>query len=830
MIGSRFPRISPAHLSRTVGVRTRLLAIVLIPSIALLATGIGGAVYLVRDGQKANDWAELADATGKPVALMVQAFQEERRISLLHLAGDGTAVAHLPAARKQSDVALAAVHEGAVAARKLRPDTKDELDDYRKLFDKLTQLRGGIDARMVPTALAFDAFNKVIDTVSLVVLLAADIAPDAKVAVELYKSTHLLRAAESLSRITSLGSVALLTEQLPAAQIPELARYIGDARGEVSYLSSVLTGARQEELKQLVASTEWQRNVAMENALVQRGPVAPKSNTTTRTSRTEPAALPMDVTEWQQVAGHVRGGLLKVWVDQTTDAQTAAQELGARLAKRSMLGGAAVLAVTLIAFLAALLLANRFVGRMKRLRRDTLELADERLPETIRQLSSGQELDAVDELAKLDYGADEIGQVADAFNRAHHAAVSAAVAESKTRAGVNAVFLNIAHRSQVVVHRQLVLLDKAEREEEDPQRLDLLFQLDHLATRSRRNAENLIILGGEQPGRKWRNPVPLVDVIRGAVAESLDYTRIDIGQLPQTQITGSAVADMIHLLAELADNATAYSPPEAKVEITGNLVGKGVAVEISDQGLGMSVEEFGERNTLLANPPDFSVAALSSDARLGLFVVAKLASRHGISVRLAESDYGGVKAIVLIPVALTTSELEPGPSASRPALTGGAEYALTGQVAAVGKSGSFDAFGTGGVIGGAELPARTSGLVRSEAYGQSAASSGEGPGTGQLPSFGPRESAGLDLPAISNPAETTGRHQKPDLPRRRRTTAGPAESTPALPEPPPTPRQRSAEEARNLMSAIENGTKQGRLNRVDSDQTPSNPDLHEGRW
>lgn len=644
------------------------MAIVLIPSIALLTTGIGGATYLVRDGQKVNEWAALADATSRPLAQMVQALQEERRISLLHLAGDGTAVAQLAGVRNQADVALAAVREGAIAARELRPDTNDELDDHRKLFDNLTQLRGGIDARMFRTSAAFSAFNKVIDAIALVVLLTSEIAPHAKVAVELYKSTHLLRAAEALSRVTSLGSVALLTGQLPAAQIPELARYIGDARGEVAYLSSVLTGARQEQLKQIVTSTEWQRNIAMENALLQRAPAPTKLEAA---GSAETRLLPMDVAEWQQVAGEVCSRLLKIWVDQMSDAQSDAQTLGDRLAQRSFLGGSAVLAVTLVAVLGALLLANRFVGRMKRLRRDTLELADERLPEAIRQLSTGKQLGAVDELAKLDYGTDEIGQVADAFNRAHRAAVSAAVTESKTRAGVNAVFLNIAHRSQVIVHRQLELLDQAEREEENPERLDLLFQLDHLATRSRRNAENLTILGGDQPGRRWRYPVPLIDVVRGAVAESLDYTRIHIGQAPHIQITGHAVADMIHLFAELADNATTYSPPTAKVEITGNVVGKGVAVEISDQGLGMSVEEIGKRNALLANPPDFSVASLSSASRLGLFVVAKLAAGHGISVRLAESDYGGMKAIVLIPLRLSASELEAGPSASRPARANG---------------------------------------------------------------------------------------------------------------------------------------------------------------
>ncbi|MGW0248882.1 sensor histidine kinase [Nocardia goodfellowii] len=667
MIGSKFPRI---RAPRTVGVRTRLLAIVLIPSLALLATGIGGAAYLVQSGRDANRFAELASGTTAPAIMMVEAFQEERRISLLHLAGDDSAAPNLPAARKQSDLALAAVAAQGEAVSELRPDLASNIDGYNELYKQLPTLRGGIDARAVPAPQAFAAYSQIIQVITLASLLAAEVAPDAGVAVELYKAVHALRAAEAISRTSSLGSVAVLTEFLAPETLAELSGYIGDGRGEVAYVGSVLTGVRLEQWKRITGGPEWQRVTAMEDALLQRGPQPAVDR------RASDIELPMDVTEWQTAAGKVRTDLLQLWEDQSADAHVTATDSGNRISRNSILGGAAVFSLALLAFLAASLLANRFIGRMKRLRRDTLELADERLPETIRQLSGGQSV-ADSEVAELDYGTDEIGQVADAFNRAHGAAVAAAVAESQTRAGVNAVFLNIAHRSQVVVHRQLGLLDKAEREEEAPERLDLLFELDHLATRARRNAENLIILGGEQPGRRWRNPVPLIDVIRGAVAESQDYTRIHIGRLPDTQVTGNAVADVIHLLAELADNATAYSPPESRVEITGHLVGTGVALEISDQGLGMSAEELDQRNAVLADPPDFSVAALSGDARLGLFVVAKLAVRHGISVRLTDSDYGGIKAIVLIPIALTTPEMTAAPQGFHGlgGFTGGDAYA-----------------------------------------------------------------------------------------------------------------------------------------------------------
>ncbi|MFD6463743.1 sensor histidine kinase, partial [Streptomyces roseolus] len=140
--------------------------------------------------------------------------------------------------------------------------------------------------------------------------------------------------------------------------------------------------------------------------------------------------------------------------------------------------------------------------------------------------------------------------------------------------------------------------------------------------------------------------------MRSAVGETVDYARVRVSRLPEAHIMGSVVADLIHLLAELVDNATSFSPPQSRVEVFGNVVGKGLVVEITDQGMGMPEGELARVNEMLRNPPDFGVAALSVDSRLGLFVVAQLAARHGVSVRLSDSDYGGIRAIVLIPSAI----------------------------------------------------------------------------------------------------------------------------------------------------------------------------------
>ncbi|MGW0184052.1 sensor histidine kinase, partial [Nocardia sp. NPDC003345] len=477
----------------------------------------------------------------------------------------------------------------------------------------------------------------------------------------------------------------------------------------------------------------------------------------------EPAELPLGVPDWQQASGQVIAGLLQLWEGQSADAHATARAQGEDTAFRSLLGGAAVLLITALAFLAALVLANRFIARMRRLRTDTLELADQRLPDIMARLDRGEQIDSAAEVARLDFGTDELGQVADAFNRAQIAAISAAVAESQTRAGFHTVFLNIAHRNQLAVHRQLALLDRAERQEENAEQLELLFELDHLATRARRHAENLIVLGGEQPGRRYRNPVPLWDLVRGAAAESQDYTRIHTGRVADVRVVGKAASDLIHLLAELMDNATAFSPPDSRVEVSATVVGRGVAVEVADQGLGMSAEEIEERNRLLAEPPDFGVAALTGDTRLGLFVVATLAARHGVAVRLSESVYGGIKAIVVIPTPLT--ELGGPPSGERPAI---------------------ETVETTGPAGG--------GTARAIARAGSAAAP-------------PRSATGMaeTLTIVTEPRPLDS--SRPPLPRRNRPPADSDTGRIPVLEPPPT---RTPDQARNLMSAIEGGTRSGR--------------------
>ena len=250
-----------------------------------------------------------------------------------------------------------------------------------------------------------------------------------------------------------------------------------------------------------------------------------------------------------------------------------------------------------------------------------------------------------------------IGLVA---NEAQGMAARAAADEARSRAGTREVFLNIARRSQGIAYQQLKILDQAQEHVEDPTHLKLLFQLDSLATRARRHAENLVILGGQQPGRRWSRPVPLVDVVRGATGETVNYEQVLVRRIPEVSIAADKAADVIHIVAELIDNATSFGPPGSTVELRGEIVGKGLVLEVEDRGLGMPAEQRDELNRQLLEVPDFADMALSADTRLGLFVVGRLAARHEIRVTLRESaSYGGTVAVILLPTAVLVEPLTP---------------------------------------------------------------------------------------------------------------------------------------------------------------------------
>ncbi|MFJ3949805.1 nitrate- and nitrite sensing domain-containing protein [Streptomyces libani] len=451
------------------------------------------------------------------------------------------------------------------------------------------------------------------------------------------------------------------------------------------------------------------------------------------------------------------------------------RELRNEATQEAILSGALILLVLGVSLVGAFVVARSMVRSLRRLQDTAQKVAQDRLPELVKQLSESdpQDVDTSVESVGV-HSRDEIGRVAAAFDDVHREAVRLASEQALLRGNVNAMFTNLSRRSQGLIQRQLSLISELESREADPDQLSSLFKLDHLATRMRRNGENLLVLAGEEPGRRWTRPVPLVDVLRAAASEVEQYERIELNAVPQTEVAGRVVNDLVHLLAELLENATSFSSPQTKVKVTGHALPDGrVLVEIHDTGIGLSPEDLSSINERLASPPTVDV---SVSRRMGLFVVGRLSLRHGIRIQLRPSDSGGTTALVMLPVDLAQGGKKPAPSNAKSAsgdLGGGQSSRLAGlqprgQVGSGPSAGGRPALpGRGGPGGGAP-----NAFGASAPSGRTASPGSHPPGAG---SPGAPAQGGDARPAAGRPSGS-----RPSLPTRG------ADSGPAPTVAPPT--------------------------------------------
>ncbi|MFH8975389.1 nitrate- and nitrite sensing domain-containing protein [Streptomyces sp. NPDC017890] len=343
----------------------------------------------------------------------------------------------------------------------------------------------------------------------------------------------------------------------------------------------------------------------------------------------------------------------KIESDLADKAVTEASTIADDAERDAYITGAAVVIALLAAFILAGMVARQMSRSMRQLRNAAFGIAEQRLPMLVDQLSRTDPGRVDTRVQPIPItSTDEIGEVARAFDQVHREAVRLASEQAMLRGNINAIFTNLSRRNQSLIEGQLSLITDLENNEADPDQLENLFRLDHLATRMRRNGENLLVLAGEEPGRRWDQPVPLVDVLRAASSEVEQYERIELSGVPEAEIHGRAVTDLVHLLAELLENATTFSSPQTKVRVTATRLPDGrVMVEIHDKGIGLTAEDFADINHKLANPPTVD-AAISQ--RMGLFVVGRLSDRHGIRVQLRPSgEQAGTTSLVMLPDAIT---------------------------------------------------------------------------------------------------------------------------------------------------------------------------------
>ncbi|PZG19157.1 sensor histidine kinase [Nonomuraea aridisoli] len=381
----------------------------------------------------------------------------------------------------------------------------------------------------------------------------------------------------------------------------------------------------------------------------------------------------------------ILGGLEKDLADKVN---LRSQELRDSETRSAIIAGVLILVLLIAVLLLAVAIARSMVTPLRRLRTEALEIAGFRLPDVVRRLRVSGDAGTGEVQPIAVEGNDEIGEVARAFDQVHRQAVRLAGEEAELRSNISSMFVNLSRRTQTLVERQISLIDGLEKGEEDGARLADLFKLDHLATRMRRNSENLLVLAGHEATRRRSQPAKLVDVVRAALSEVEGYERVQVRVHRTTSVVGSSANDLVHLVAELVENAIQFSPSNSQVTVTSSLIeGGGALVSVTDTGISMTEDELAEANRRLAEPP---VVDVSVSRRMGLFVVGRLALRHGIRVQLRKGDGSGLIAMVLLPPTIIADGAQQQPLPQRPAFGGGTAPAP--QNGTFRSFGSFDSF------------------------------------------------------------------------------------------------------------------------------------------
>jgi Nitrate and nitrite sensing/Histidine kinase-, DNA gyrase B-, and HSP90-like ATPase/HAMP domain len=659
------------RLLRNWRVRSRLVLLIAIPTITAVALG---GLRIVSSWQSAISYqrvGHLASLSSK-ITSLAAALESERDETVTYIALSAaqggrasdptgqskTVPAQLSVVRQQVRLTEPWVTAVLAGLRQIGPNYPAQVrQDAHSVQDELLSLASLRQSAVTSDIAALDVITKY--TAVINVLLALDDQIDLNSGDP--QLAGVVQALSRVSRIEGEFSVqrAIVMAGLSAGRFAPglLAALNSSVAQQNAYLNDFANVATQQEqqlYKQTLAGSLIDRVEADRLRIIQFA----SSNPTLAGVNVVPQEWFGDITD---TIGRVRAVEQKL----VGQAQARASSLERNSVLAAVFIGAAVVLVLILALLFTVLVGRSMVRPLRRLRSGALEVAGVRLPETVRLLSEsdGESIPADVEPIDVDSG-DEIGEVARAFDQVHREALRLAANEAALRGNVNAMFVNLSRRSQSLVERQIRLIDELEQGEQDSERLSSLFQMDHLATRMRRNSENLLVLAGHDSSRRWNQPVPLVDVLRAAISEIEQYERVSLNVQPGIAVRGPAVNDVVHLIAELAENATSFSSADTPVNVSGHTLSSGgVLVDITDAGVGMGGEEMAHANWRLDNPPVVDVAV---SRRMGLFVVARLAARHGIRVRLRPATTGsGLTAMVWLPDEVVVAD-----GAGRPGVPG----------------------------------------------------------------------------------------------------------------------------------------------------------------
>ncbi|SDN04244.1 Signal transduction histidine kinase [Lentzea albidocapillata subsp. violacea] len=624
--------------------RTKLLAVLLIPTVCALALG---GLRVRSDLQAATEFNNLANQIRLETAVadLVQQLQRERDLSVSYVASNKKVdrVVLERQLRRVNDTSEAFSNKIAELSSDLNSAAVERFQVAAKQLDRLNSLRNSVRDTQYPAEAVQRTYSESIETLLGLGEQTISEINDPEL-VRLHLTTN---AIARIKEQESLKRAILLDVFQRKAFTPSQLRSLQAADAELEAARNDFRKSATPEQAKIYDDTVTglivdNANDMQESAINQQ---AGQKDFTQVTPEKWDIAATLTVNLTRDVEN--------LLVEQL---QTKTDVLAGETRTRAYVESGIVLAILALALLMALFVARSILNPLRILRRTALDVADHGLPDAVeRILADANPEDAAKTAVEPVpvHTREEIGQVARAFDAVHGEAVRLAAQQALLRDNVNAMFVNLSRRSQALVERQLNLIDRLEQDEQDPDQLASLFELDHLATRMRRNSENLLVLSGTDLSRRLTRPVPAAEVLGAAVSEVEQYARVQVGQTPDLTVQGRAVNDLVHLIAELLDNATAFSDPVTKVTVRTAKTRKGeLAIEIQDRGVGMGEQEIIDANDRLADPPDVDVAV---SRRMGLYVVARLAKRHDIKVRLRgnEDIEGGTTALVIVPETLT---------------------------------------------------------------------------------------------------------------------------------------------------------------------------------
>ncbi|MEW2384712.1 nitrate- and nitrite sensing domain-containing protein [Micromonospora sp. NPDC047707] len=618
--------------------RTKLATVLVIPSLAFLVLAAVQTQSLVGRTTALGDFAEQV-GIGREITAAVHELQQERdraagELGALRRAGDAAdpnaAVLALAPLQEVSDRAMGELARAADPLASGDAGWRVAYSEVREAYEQVVAIRAAVPQGVLGSDTILGAYNRVVD--ALLNLLA-----------EPSPGEDRPTLGDAVLRYVQLARVKELTSRI-RAQLYEAARAGGYGLED----RVLLTDLRAQQLTALGAY-----RVAATTDQVRRYDETSVDPAFVAATRLEEQSLPRDgaapvvlpATQWWAASEQRQELLRQIEASVLEDAVRQADEVSGAQLRTTLLVVSVVVAVLLVAVLISLLVGRSIARSMRLLRSQALRIAQIELPEALdrlRTVTGG--VPPIDVAPAVIRSLDEMGELAEAFVAVHRSAVGVAVEQATMRRNVNAMFVNLARRSQVLVERQLELLDDLEREEDDPDQLENLFKLDHLAARMRRNDESLLVLAGTESTRRWNRPVGLGSVLLAASAEIEQYQRVRHHEVADLHVVGHAIGELVHLLAELLENATAFSRPDTTVEVVAVREARGALIEIVDHGLGMSPTALAEANAVLATPPAADVATVE---RMGLFVVSHLAARLGVEVRLHAGESGLVARVRL---------------------------------------------------------------------------------------------------------------------------------------------------------------------------------------